>query len=100
MEGVNGSSQIGSMRAFVTNGGPHSPETLADITMFQLFSSNEENTSEIHGAIAKMHASVQTVIRSLLKVPTANKETIDKVFRIILRDLATSMENERGYHKE
>jgi hypothetical protein len=36
MEQVNGRPGVGSIRAFTTNYGPHTPEVIAEMTMSQL----------------------------------------------------------------
>jgi len=105
MESVQTGTEAGAFRAFITNGGPHNPETLAEMTFCQLFAPMDDPAyyaaqQLIKGALKDMHESIQNAVRALLPYCSKEPGVREQVFRVLLRDLATSMENERGYHKE
>lgn len=103
MPGAEGSAQVGVIRAFVTDGGAHPPETLAAIDLCQIVSedSNPAKRAEIAAALAHAHEAVQVAIRNIFATTRleANEQTRKYIIEVIARGIATSLNNERELFK-
>jgi hypothetical protein len=110
MEQVNGRPGVGSIRAFTTNYGPHTPEVIAEMTMSQLVDqdSNPLASAEIRQALVDLYAQTQRTMRVIFKqaVHDAKVHDVDRnmmktaINQIICRDFATALDVERHYSKE
>jgi hypothetical protein len=101
MESVSSSTQAGLIKAFSTDGGPHSPDTLAEMTIYQLGSgSNPESIAELRGLLVDHYTATQAIARFIYGKIPALDEARHSVNQILARDFATALDIERQWAKE
>ncbi len=97
MEMTASKSSPGLVKAFITNGGGHTPETMAEMTMHQLVHphSNPSKSAAIRQELVQTHAAVQRLARLLFEIMGGTDEDRRMACEILMRDFGTSLSIER-----
>lgn len=101
MKTVSAQAQPGAMRAFVTPGGAHSPQTLAEMTLCQLTDPNDNpaKVEELRSDLIICHNAIQHMIRRMFALSTTDDAMRRRIIDVIARDFATSLDIERQLYK-
>jgi hypothetical protein len=101
MKAINGNSHAGGFRVFSTNGGPHAPEMVAEMSMHNLVAddANPLKSAEVRQSLVDLYAQAQRTIRLMFK-HAPDSEVRRCVNQILVRDFATALDIELQFHKE
>jgi hypothetical protein len=99
MDAVRSSTAPEPFRVFKTDKGAHTPETLADMTLYQLASPKDDpaKVDRLRRELVDAHSAIQQMIRTLFEMSAANDGARRRIIEIIARDFATSLDIERQH---
>lgn len=99
MDAVRGSTAPQPFKIFKTDSGAHTPETLAEMTLYQLASpqDNPVKMEKLRRELANAHCAIQQMIRTLFAMSGADDGARRCIIEIISRDFATSLDIERQH---
>ena len=99
MDAVRSSTAPEPFKIFKTDRGAHTPETLADMTLYQLATpqDNPAKVETLRRELVNAHGTVQQMIRTLFAMSPADDGARRRIIEIIARDFATSLDIERQH---
>ena len=106
MQPIETNGSVGNFRTFITDGGVHSPETLAEITISQLIDpqSNPNTIAKIRAMLTDFYAGEQIMTRCLFNVvdehidnqtPERRAMCRLQITQLLAREISTLLDIER-----